>query len=463
MKLRLAFSLIALFLLGIGLTACGTTASPTPTPTLQPTAVSSPTVPPTVVVIPTNTAQPTVAPTATLVPPTATATPLPPKVTSKQLVNVRQGPGTNFSIAGQMPANTNTVALGKNEDGTWLQVAYPDASHPGWVSATFVTVTGTIAQLPVIAVAVPPTATRGPATPTKVAAAATPTQTFPAAKGTMGFISYSNDQKSWSLNNLFINPRDYSGAYLLGPNPVDLRISTNAAPFAWSPDGSRVAFVYGPNGLTDVLRVTNTAGEPKDLVGHGSQTAAGGISSPRWSPDGQTIAYIGMDSNYASQAIYTINANGGTESRFFAPRSGETFRGLAWGKSWLAFVSNLTGQHEIWRLNSDGSGPLQLTNDKRENGSPAWSPDGKMLAYYSKRADNSYQIMVMNADGSGQRQLTNTANNWTPTWSPDGNWIAFSSTRGGQLGIYIMDKNGGNVQLITDKFGGEGQLPGSWR
>jgi Tol biopolymer transport system component/uncharacterized protein YraI len=463
MNLRLNVVLVALVLLGLVLTACGTTIGATPTPTAKPTVAATATVPPTVPVVPTSPPPPTVAPTATPVPPTATATPVPPKVTSKQLVNVRQGPGTNFSVAAQMPANTNTVALGKNEDGTWLQVAYPDASRPGWVSATFVTVTGSIDKLPVIAVAAPPTSTPG-AAPTKAAVAtAVPTQAFPPAKGTMGFVSFSVQQNSWSLNNLFVNPRDYSGAYLLGRNPVDLRISTNAAPFAWSPDGSRVAFVYGPNGLTDVLRVTNTAGEPRDLVGHGSLSAAGGISSPSWLPDGNTIGYIGIDNNYAAQAIFTINAGGGTENRFFTPRSGETFRGLAWGKTWILFVSNLTGAHEVWRLNSDGSGPLQLTNDKRENGSPAWSPDGKSFAYYSKRADNSYQIMVMNSDGTGARQLTNTANNWSPTWSPDGNWIAFSSTRGGRLDVYIMDKNGGNVQLVTDKFGAEGQLPGSWR
>ena len=250
---------------------------------------------------------------------------------------------------------------------------------------------------------------------------------------------------------------------MLGPSPVDLRISTNIAPFAWSPDGSRLTFVYGPNGLNDILRVTNSAGEPHDLVGHGSLIAAGGISSPTWLPDGNTIAYIGIDNNYAAQAIYTISAGGGGESKFFSPRSGETFRGLAWGKTWIAFVSNLTGAHEIWRLNSDGSGPMQLTNDNRENGSPAWSPDGKTLAYYSKQADNSYQIMMINGDGTGARKLTSVANNWSPTWSPDGNWIAFTSSRNGRLDVYIMDKNGGNAQLLTDKFGGEGQLPGSWR
>lgn len=463
MNMRHSIALIALSILMVGLAACGSAATATPTVKPSP-AVSPTTAPATLPPVPTIAPTLMVAPTATPIPATPTATPLPAKATAKQLVNLRQGPGTNFSIAGQMPAKATANILGKNEDAKWLQVAYPDAAHPAWVSAAFLTVTGSLDTLQVIAVPVPPTSTPGTPAPTKPAVAATATtQTFPAAKGILAFISYDVNQTSYVLNNLVISPRNISGSYLLGPKPADLRISTNAQPFAYSPDGSRVAFVYGPNGLTDVLRVTDSAGTPKDLVGHGAQTAAGGVASPTWSPDGATIAYIGLDNNYSAQAIYTISAGGGTEKRFFPARNGEAFRGVAWGKSWILFVSNLSGAHEIWRLNSDGSGPLQLTNDKRENGSPAWSPDGKAFAFYSKQADGSYQIMVMNADGTGERKLTNTGNNWSPTWSPDGNWIAFASARGGRLEVYVMDKNGNNVQILTDKFGAEAQLPGSWR
>jgi Tol biopolymer transport system component len=48
-------------------------------------------------------------------------------------------------------------------------------------------------------------------------------------------------------------------------------------------------------------------------------------------------------------------------------------------------------------------------------------------------------------------------------WSQDGNWIAFMSDRGGRADVYIMDKNGGRVQLLTDKTPVGGLLPGSWR
>lgn len=456
MNVKHVLTLVMLAVLVLALSACGAAATATPKPA------------PTAPVLPTQPAPPTqVPPTSTPLPPTPTPipptpTPVPPKITTKQQVNLRQGPGTNFTIAGQMPNATSAVALGKNEDGKWLQVAFPDAQHPAWLSTAFVTVTGTIDQLPVVAVAPPPTATPGAPAPTKVVVPTT--QAFPPAKGTMAFVSYDVGQSAYVLNNLVVSSQNISGARLLGPKPADVRISTNAPPFTYSPDGVRYAYVFGINGMIDELRVTDTGGDSTGLVSHGSASAQGGIISPNWTSDGR-IAYIGMDNNFGTQFIYTINANGGPESRFFAARGSESFRGLAWGKTWIAFVSNLTGQHEIWRLNTDGSGPMQLTNDKRENGSPAWTADGKQLAYYSQQVDNSYQIMTMNADGTGVRKLTSAGNNFSPVWSPDGNHIAFASTRGGngRMDVYVMDKNGGNVQLLTGKFGAEAQLPGAWR
>lgn len=452
MNLRNTWFVIALIALVLALSACG--ASATATPTAKPTSAVSPTVPPTV----------TLPPTPTPVPPTPlppTPTPVPPQATTKQVVNVRQGPGTQFAIAGKMPKDTSAVILGKNEDAKWYQIAYPDVAHPAWVASAFVTTTGTIDSLPVVAVAPPATATPGAAAPTKVAVAATPTKAVPPAKGAIGFVSFDVGQNAFVLRNVIADSHIVSDFKNIGLAPFDEAQHTNAPSFAWAPDGSgRAAYVYGPSGAQNILRVT--LGNGSDNLNLDSHQ---GISSPSWSPDSSTVAYIGMDNSFGTQVIYTTNAAGGGRGWSFPARTDkpESFRGVAWGKTWLLFVSNYTGSYEIWRLNSDGGGPLQLTNDKRENGSPSWSPDGKEFAYYSKQADGSYQIMVMNADGTGAKKLTNTANNWSPTWSPDGNWIAFSSSRGGRLDIYIMDKNGGNVQLLTDKSTLENMTPGSWR
>ena len=55
-------------------------------------------------------------------------------------------------------------------------------------------------------------------------------------------------------------------------------------------------------------------------------------------------------------------------------------------------------------MNADGSGQRRLTRNPAFDGGPAWSPDGRRIAFVSNR-DGSYEVYVMNADGSGQRRL----------------------------------------------------------
>ncbi len=59
---------------------------------------------------------------------------------------------------------------------------------------------------------------------------------------------------------------------------------------------------------------------------------------------------------------------------------------------------------EIWTINEDGSDPQRLTENPANDGLPAWSPDGKSIAFVSDRG-GAWNIWAMNADGSNQRKL----------------------------------------------------------
>lgn len=151
---------LAVLFLIVLLGACVPAPITAPTPKApSPTLTSVPTI---VAVVPTATLQPTATPTA---PPAPTQTPVPVRVSAKQTVNVRQGPGTQFAIVGKLQPNTNVVALGKNEDGQWLQVALPDATNPGWVSISVVSVNGATASLQIVVPS--PTTTRAVSLATK--------------------------------------------------------------------------------------------------------------------------------------------------------------------------------------------------------------------------------------------------------------------------------------------------------
>ncbi len=446
LKIVVLVSMIAVMVIATG---CGPAPTPTPKPTVPPPTVL-PTQPPTPV------------PTATPVPPTATPTPVPPQATAISNATLRQGPSANAAAVGKpMPKDTTAVVIGKSGDGKWLQLAYPDAEHPSWALASFFKITGALDWVAVIVPTATPTRAPGAASPTRAAAAATRTPTvapIPPARGILAYVSYDAVNQTFNLNNFALSSSTGAPFKQLGSQPGDVTDHTNAAPFAWAPNGAKIAYVLGPLGATDFLKITDGSGAEMYSFGHAS------IFSPSFSPDSRSLVYVGVEANGA-QNLCTIDFAGRRNCEFFRARENggarESFRGAVWGK-WIYFVSNFTGAFEIWRLNADGTGPMQLTQDKRENGSPAVSPDGSRIAYYSKQADGSYQIFIANADGSGARKLTASGNNFSPVFSQDGNWLAYYSSSFGD--IYMIDKNGNNNQPLT-KCPPEQrcQLPGAWR
>ena len=111
----------------------------------------------------------------------------------------------------------------------------------------------------------------------------------------------------------------------------------------------------------------------------------------------------------------------------------------------IAFVSDRTGNNEIYVMDINGKNQRRLTKNRGGDWSPSWSPDGKRIVFSSGQ-DGNNEIYVMDADGRNQVNLTNSfQGDFSPSWSPDGERIAFSSA--GE--IYVMDTDGGNQQRLT--------------
>jgi TolB protein len=93
----------------------------------------------------------------------------------------------------------------------------------------------------------------------------------------------------------------------------------------------------------------------------------------------------------------------------------------------LAFGSDRDGNPEVYAMNADGSDERNLTRNPAKDRNPAWSPDGRKIAFERwGPAHASPEIYVMNRDGSRQRNLTrHPANDVHPVWSPDGRKVAF--------------------------------------
>ena len=174
-------------------------------------------------------------------------------------------------------------------------------------------------------------------------------------------------------------------------------------------------------------------------------------------PQAQIAFSSNRDGNWE---IYVIDADGRNKRKLTDTPY------LEWHPSWspdgkhIAFTANGDGKMKFWHANLEiyvmdagGGNQQNLTKNFRHDSDPAWSPDGKHIAYVSAM-DRNKEIHVMDADGGNQRRLTNSGNvhihNWEPSWSSNSERIAFTSNRDGNLEIYVMDTDGGNQQRLTN-------------
>jgi len=208
---------------------------------------------------------------------------------------------------------------------------------------------------------------------------------------------------------------------------------------SWSPDGRRIAFMRAGGGNTWMIYVMSADGSTQPRL-----VSKSGFG-PQWSPDGQKIAFVRSErvapQSLARCSLYVMNADG-TKQRRVAQRLGPPSI-FAWSPSGrrIAFASAAGGaspaapsKTQIRVVSADG-GRLRNPPRGRWDWGPSWSPDGRRIAFWSGDNDDGYPasgeprdavIRVMNADGSRVRRLTTTGSvSLLPAWSSDGKQIAF--------------------------------------
>ncbi|MCH7532873.1 MAG: PD40 domain-containing protein [Gemmatimonadetes bacterium] len=121
---------------------------------------------------------------------------------------------------------------------------------------------------------------------------------------------------------------------------------------------------------------------------------------------------------------------------------------------WVAFSSSRDGQSEIYRMRPDGMQVERLTDDPAEDAHPAFSPDGRSLAFISDRTDGAPRLHIMDADGSNVRVVGSGpgTGHHAPAWSPDGTRLAVQVTMEDGEYVYLATPAGGWGRVKAGTF-----------
>ena len=241
-----------------------------------------------------------------------------------------------------------------------------------------------------------------------------------------------------NISNIYIS--DYDGA---NQKRVTITRGLDITPM-WSPDGKAIAYTSYRTGFQDVLvsyifegRMTNpTAGtsEKQNFL-------------PAWSPDGSKLAFT--SNRDGNSEIYVVNRDGSGLRRLTNnPMIDVTPTWSPTGNQ-IAFTSDRTGTPQIWVMNADGSELRKLTNETKCD-RPTWSVSPNNEIAYAAQTGAGFDIRIYDVASGVSRTITDgIGSNESPAFSPNGRHIAFTSTRAGKEQIFVIDRDGKNLRQIT--------------
>lgn len=215
---------------------------------------------------------------------------------------------------------------------------------------------------------------------------------------------------------------------------------------AWSPDGTRLAYVSFEQ-KKPVVYV-------QSLVTGSRQAVAnfwGSNSAPAWSPDGRRLA-VTLSKDGGSQ-IFLINADGsGTPQRLTSSSAIDTEPNFSPDGKSIIFTSDRGGSPQIYRISAGGGSPQRLTFEGSYNVSPRHSPDGKSFTFI-QRNGNRYSVAVQDFATRQVQVLTDGGIDESPSFAPNSKMILYASEVRGRGILAAVSSDGRVKQRFTEDAG----------
>jgi TolB protein len=214
---------------------------------------------------------------------------------------------------------------------------------------------------------------------------------------------------------------------------------------AWSPDGTKVAYVSFEN-KKPVVYVQNLVTRERIVVAN----FKGSNSAPAWSPDGSRLA-IALAREGLTQ-IYVVNADGSGLRRLTNTNGIETEPQFSADGQTIYFTSDRSGGPQIYRMSSNGSEVQRVTFRGSYNISPRISPDGKTLAFISRR-DGRFQLYAQDLTNGQELRLSDSSSDESPSFSPNSKYIMYATAAGGRDALAVVSVDGRTRYRLSTQAG----------
>ncbi len=214
---------------------------------------------------------------------------------------------------------------------------------------------------------------------------------------------------------------------------------------AWSPDGTKMAYVSFEKKKPIVYVQSLTTGDRKILANY-----KGNNSAPAWSPDGSKLAIVLTYG--ANSQIYTISADGGDLRQVTKSNAIDTEPAFSPDGKFIYFTSDRGGRPQIYKVSAGGGDATRVTFEGAYNVSPRFSPDGRYLAYI-RNDGGKFRVALQDLSNGQVQLLSEGAQDESPSFSPNGRVILYATKVRGKGSLAAVSSDGRVRQRLSESGG----------